>query len=151
MAARTLRQNLLHQRQIAQQAGAAVAFHDLVHRAAEIDVDNVEAQILADLGGVGHDVRVGAEKLRRDGVLLGLEREVAERARGFLVRTVARAHAIDYAMRAGEFGHHQSAAALVADQAAENGVGNAGHGRQHGRGRDADAADAEFTGETRHS
>ena len=43
-------------------------------------------------------------------------------------------------MGTGELGHDQSAAALVADQAAEDRVGDSGHGRQHGRGRDADAA-----------
>ena len=79
MAARTVAQNRLHQRQIAQQARAAVALHHLIHRAAEVDVDNVEAQVLADARRFRHHGRVGAEQLRGDGVLVILERQVAHR------------------------------------------------------------------------
>ena len=63
IAARTLPKQALHQRQVAQQPRAAVAPHHFVHRAAEVDVHHVEAQVLADAGGVGHHLRVGAEKL----------------------------------------------------------------------------------------
>ena len=75
-----LAQNLLHQRQIAQQSRAAVAFHDLIHRAAEIDVDNIEPEILASLGGVGHHLRVGAEQLRGNRMLFRLEITDSERS-----------------------------------------------------------------------
>ncbi len=46
-------QNRFHQWQIAQQAGTAVALDHLVYGAAEVDIDNVEATILAHLGGFG--------------------------------------------------------------------------------------------------
>src|SRR5271163_1048697 len=43
----------------------------------------------------------------------------------------------------GEFGHDQSASPKILDEAAEDGVGDSGHGRQHGRRRDTNVADAE--------
>ena len=49
----------------------------------------------------------------------------------------------DDAMGAGELGHDEPAAALGADQAAKDRVGDAGHGREHGRRRDGDTSDAE--------
>ena len=39
--------------QVAQQAGAAVAADDALGRAAEVEVDEVEAGVLDDAGGVG--------------------------------------------------------------------------------------------------
>ena len=86
IAARTVAQKSLHQRQIAQQAGAAVALHHFVHRAAEIDVDDVEAQILADARGIRHHLRIGAEQLRGDGMLLGIESQVLQQRAGGLAR-----------------------------------------------------------------
>ena len=74
-----LAQQPLHQRQVAQQAGAAVALHHFVHRAAEIEVEDVEAQVLADARGVGHHRRIGAEKLRRNGMLFRFEGQVLQR------------------------------------------------------------------------
>ncbi len=65
------------QRQVAQQAGAAVALDDFVDGAAEVEIEDVEAEILADAGGVGHDGWVGAEELGGDGMLVGLEVQVA--------------------------------------------------------------------------
>ena len=41
----------------------------------------------------------------------------------------------------GELGHHESASAEVADEAAEDGVGDAGHGRKHRGGTDFDSAE----------
>ena len=83
-------QHPLHQRQIAQQAGAAVALHHLVHRAAEVDIEDVEAQVLADARGVGHHGRIGAEELRGDGVLFGVEIQIAFQGRVGLVARPAR-------------------------------------------------------------
>ena len=40
----------------------------------------------------------------------------------------------DDAVGRGELGHHEAASAEIADEAAEDGVGDAGHGREH-RGR----------------
>ena len=78
-----LAQQPLHQGQVAQQAGAAVAFHHFVHRAAEVDIHHVEAQVLADARGIGHDGGIGPEQLRGDGALHGIEGQVLhQRARG---------------------------------------------------------------------
>ena len=70
-------QHAFHQRQIAQQAGAAVALDDFVDRAAEVEIEDVEAQVLADARGFGQDGGVGAEELGGDGVLVGVEAEIA--------------------------------------------------------------------------
>ena len=142
IAARTVAQDTLDQRKIAQQAGAAVAGHHFFHRASEVDVDDVEAHVLAIARGVGHHVRVGAEQLRGNGMLIRVEIEIAEGAGG-----LGGARGGDDAVGAGELRHDESAAALGADQAAEHGVGDAGHGRQHGRGTDFDRADFEGLGE----
>ncbi len=50
----------------------------------------------------------------------------------------------------GELGHEQSAAALIPDELAENGIGDAGHGRQHGSWCNSDAANAISGGELTH-
>ena len=110
-------------RQIAQQAGAA-ALHDFFHRAAEIDVDMVEAEIFGERGGGSHHFRIGAENLRGDGMLVVVEIKIVQRAGG-----IARE-----AFGAGEFGHDQAAAAEAANHAAKDRVGDAGHGRED-RGR----------------
>jgi len=46
----------------------------------------------------------------------------------------------------GELGHDQAASAEVLDEAAEDGVGDSGHGGEDGGGRDADVAYAERCG-----
>src|SRR5450432_1583033 len=53
----------------------------------------------------------------------------------------------EHAVRGGELGHDQPAAVEIADEAAEDGVGNAGHGSQHGRGGDSDIADQKACGD----
>ncbi len=63
--------------QVAQQAGAAVAGDDALGGAAEVEVDEVEAGVLDDAGGVGEGFGVGAEELRGDGVLVVVVGEVA--------------------------------------------------------------------------
>ena len=50
------------------------------------------------------------------------------------------------AVGTGELRHDQPAAALVANQAAENRIGDAGHGREHGRRSDLHGADLERAG-----
>ena len=79
-----LAQDLFHQRQIAQQSRTAVALHHFVDRAAEVDVDDIESKILASLGRVGHHLGIGAKQLRRDGMLLRLEVQIAKRPRRLL-------------------------------------------------------------------
>ena len=73
--------------------------------------------------------RIGTEQLRRNRMFFRFEIEIAEGA-----RRLAGSLEADHAVGTGEFGHDQSAAALVADQAAEHGVGDAGHRCKHGGG-----------------
>ena len=94
--------------------------------------------------GVRHHRRIGAEQLRRDRMLLGVESQVAEASASAWSRAPRRHHAV----RAGEFGHDQTAAALIANQAAENRIGDARHGREHGRRSDLIGADLELRGTT---
>ena len=63
-------------------------------------------------------------------MLFGLEVEVVERF------TLAAAVGADNAVRTGEFGHDETATALITHEAAEDGVGDAGHGGEHGGGGD---------------
>ena len=63
--------------EIAQQAGASVAAHDALGRATEIQVDRVEAGILNNPRRFGQGLRIGAEELRADGVLVVVEGQVA--------------------------------------------------------------------------
>ena len=121
-------ENLADRRQIAQQAGASVALHDFFRRAAQIQIDQIEAQALDHARGLGHHLRIAAEKLRRNRVLVFIEVEIALGLLIFLA---------EHAVGRGELGHDQAASAQVADEAAEDGVGDAGHGREDGRGRDA--------------
>ena len=83
MAARTLVRIFSTSGKIAQQAGAAVAGHHFLHRTSEVDIDDIEAHILAMARGVRHHGRIGTEQLRGNRMLVGLEIQVAERARGF--------------------------------------------------------------------
>ena len=105
----------------------------------------------ADAGGVGEGFRVGAEELGGDGVLVVVVGEVA--------LALGLAHAGE-AVGGGELGHDETAAGLgvrsfgvnvwfaaktrgfrselagVLDEAAEDGVGDAGHGGEDGGGGD---------------
>src|SRR5277367_3445763 len=65
-------EDLLQQREVAEQAGAT-AFHDLLGGAAEVDVHGVVAEVFDHFGGVGHDLGIGAEELRSDGVFVFLK------------------------------------------------------------------------------
>ena len=115
-----------------------------------------------DAGRVGQRLGVGAEELRRDGVLVVVVGEVA--------LALGLAHARK-AVGRGELGHDEAAAGLlvrrrlfyidafasrlrrlgelagVLDEAAEDRVGHSGHGRKHGRGRDPHIADGERGGD----
>ena len=71
--------HLLHEIEILEAAGAAVAPDDLLHRAAEVDVDEL------GLENVGHEARrlahrrgIGAEDLHADRPLVGAEAQLVE-------------------------------------------------------------------------
>ena len=142
MADCTERQKPFDQRKISQQAGTAIAADHFFHRTSEVDVDMVEAEILAIARGIGHHLGIRAEKLCGDGMFIRIEVQIAECARRpgrFTVGFRGR----DYAVRAGELGHDETASALGPDQAAEYRIGHAHHRRQHGRGLDMRASDVE--------
>ncbi len=125
-------EDVLDERQVAQQAGASVAGDDFAGGASEVEIDEVEAEVFDDLGGFGKCRGIAAEELRGDGVLVAVEGEVAL---GLLVFVA------DDAVGGGELGHHEAASAEIADEAAEDGVGDAGHGREDGGGTDFDCAE----------
>ncbi len=155
-------EDLLDAGEIAQEAGASVAGDDSLGGAAEVEVDEVEAGVGADLGGFGEGLGVGAEELGGDGVLVVVVGEVA--------LAFGLAHTGE-AVGGGELGHDEAAAGLgvggfgfyvrfavlnggfrgefagVFDEAAEDGVGNAGHGGEDGGGSDEDVADGEGCGD----
>ena len=97
-------EDALDLREVAQQAGAAVAGDDALGGAAEVEVDEVEACVLDDAGGVGEGLGVGAEELRGDGVLVVVVGEVA--------LALGLAHAGE-AVGGGELRHDEAAAGLL--------------------------------------
>ncbi len=121
------------EREIAEAAGAAVALHDLLHRAAEIDVDEVGCEHIGDeCGGIAHRDRIGAEDLHADRVLLGAEAQLGER------RFVLAADALGRK----EFGDDHVRAEAAA-KPAEGRLRHPRHGREvewnRGRQRDREA------------
>ena len=132
MAERTLLEDVLDQRQVAQQTRPAVALHDFLGRTAEVQVDQIEAEVLHHAGGVRKRRGVAAKQLRRNRVFVAIKREVLF---GFLVLVP------DDAVSRGELGHHEAAAAQVTDEPAEDRVGDASHRRQDRRRTDFDSAD----------
>src|SRR5277367_502337 len=65
-------EDLLQKIEIAKQAGAT-AFHDFFGGTAEVDIHGVVAEVFDHLGGVGHDLGIGTEKLGGDGVFVFLK------------------------------------------------------------------------------
>src|SRR5690606_29465510 len=71
----------LHQVEVAQAAGAAVARDDLLDRAAEVDVEEVGCvRLLDERSRLGHRLRVRTEDLHADWALLVGEAQVGVRA-----------------------------------------------------------------------
>src|SRR5206468_9897993 len=114
-------ENLADGGKVAQQAGTSVALDDFFRGAAQVQVDQVEAQAFDHAGSLGHDLRIAAEKLRRDGVLVFVEVKIALGLLVFLAED---------AVGRGELGHDESASAQVADEASKDGVGDARHGSE---------------------
>ena len=109
-AARTARKISSQERKFAKQTGAT-ALDDFLGGTAEVDVDSVVAEVFDHARGFGHDFGIGTEKLRRDGVLVFLELQIARVFGG----------ASGNAFGAGELRHEETAAALGANDAAERG------------------------------
>ncbi len=113
------RDHRLRVRGLAHQAAPGAVLRDLRHRAAHVHVDDVGAELLDHLRGIGHLLRIAAEDLDRDGpLLLGVLR--------VLERPVDPAH---QALGAHHLGDHQAAPAVPFHQAAKRRVRHARHGR----------------------
>jgi len=80
---------------------------------------HLEAEVFDHFGGVGHDLRVASEELGGDGVLVFVEVKIAL---GFFV------FGAEDPVGGGEFSHDEAAASEVADEAAEDSIGDSGHG-----------------------
>src|ERR1035441_3184527 len=91
-------------RQVAQQAGAAIAANDALGRAAKVEVDEIEAGVLDDAGGVCEGGWIRPKQLRRNRVLVVVVGEVA--------LALDLAHA-GKAVGRGELGHDEAAAGLL--------------------------------------
>ena len=74
-------------------------------------------------------------------MFFGLKAEVIKALR--LARIASSTVGSNHAVRAGEFGHHKPAAALRANETAEDGVRDASHGRKDGSRCDLDRPDVE--------
>ena len=110
-------------RGIAHQAAAGLVLRNLRHRAPHVDVDDVRAHAFDDASGLGHALGIAAEDLDRDRTLFFGVLRVLERA----------IDAANQALAAHHLGHDQAASALALHQAAEGGVGHAGHRRHDER------------------
>ena len=141
-----LAEHTLHQGQIAQQAGTAVALDHFVDRAAEVEIEDIEPEVLADTRRFGQDRGVGAEELGGDGVLVRVEAEISLQGLIGLTGFERRADTVG----AGELSHDQAAAAEVANETAEDGIGHAGHGGEDGCRREGYRADRKLCGKVLH-
>jgi len=54
-------QDVFDLRQIAEQPGTAIALHNFLHRAAEVDVDKIETKVFADACRFRHDLGIRPE------------------------------------------------------------------------------------------
>jgi len=129
-------ENLADHRKVAQQARSAVALDYFFRRATEVEIDQVKAQVFDQARRFAKHPGVAAEKLRRHGMLVFVEMQVAS----------ADALVTQYAVSGGEFGHDQAASAKVFDEATENGVSHACHRGKHGGRGDGHAPDPETPG-----
>jgi len=111
----------------------AAALHDFFGGTAEINIHGVEAEVFDHFCSFRHDCRICAEKLRGNGMLVLLKKEVAIDFLG-----VARD-----AFGRGELRHQQAAASEAADHAAEKRVGDARHRGEDRRRTDGQVANLE--------
>lgn len=125
------------QRQVAEQARASVTLDHFFDGTAEINIDGIKTDIFTGSGGVGHHLRVAAKELGGDGAFGFFEGEIPHRKVAF----DGGARRFDDAVGTGELGHEQAAAALMANELPEDGVGDPGHGCQDSGRADGDGPD----------
>jgi transcription elongation factor GreA len=116
---------------VLEERGTGTRLRHLLHRAAEVDVDEVGSGVLDHARRLGHRRRLAAEDLDRERALVRRDPQVAERAL-VPVREPGAAHHL----RADE------ARAEPATLPAEGLNAHAGHRREHDSCRDLDVADA---------
>src|ERR1019366_5727067 len=72
--------DLLHEPEILEASGSAVAPHDLLHRATEVDVDQLRLKhVRNERRGFTHRARLASEDLHADRPLIGPEPQLAQR------------------------------------------------------------------------
>jgi hypothetical protein len=104
---------------IAHQRRPGMAVHDLLHRAAEIDIDDGSPTILVELGGLGHHFGLAAGELHR-------HRELFGGVLGHQQRLAILAH---HRGAGDHFGDDEARAASL-DHLAERHVADSGHRSQ---------------------
>ena len=115
---------------VVEERGARAGLRHLLHRAAEVHVDDVRAGGLDHAGGLGHRHRVGAEDLDRERMLVRADPQIAER---LLVPVLDPGH--------GDHLGADEARPVAAALAAKCLHRNACHRRQHDAAGDVDPAD----------
>src|SRR3954451_2522789 len=116
---------------VLEKGGAGAGLHDLLDRAAHVDVDQVGAGLTGLLGGDLHHLRVVAEELDRDRVLVGVDaQEFAQRALVAVLDPEARDHL-----------GHGKASTLAARLHSDEPVADARQRRQDRTVREADASE----------
>ena len=115
---------------VAHQRRTGMAVHHLLHRAAEVDVDDRRAAIFVELGGLGHHLGLAAGQLHRHGELL----------RGVPGHQERLAVLPYHGCRGDHLGHDQAGAAAL-DHLAERHVGDTRHRGQDDGIFDPDRAD----------
>ncbi len=110
-------QYLFELRQVAQQVGSAAAVNHLSGWAAAVDVDEISAGFLSDLGGPAHADFVIAEDLNRDRALFSLE------AHHVMCAHISARQAFD----ADELGDDQAQTAALLGYAAKWRIGHSRH------------------------
>ena len=113
------RDDAVQQRHVGQQSAAAALLHDLLDRAAEVDVQHVEAAGRQQVRGLRHVTGIGAEDLHADQPLFALG---VDQLPGVLA-------AVGQAAGRGELAEAHVGAEAAAD-VAEGTVGDPRHGRQ---------------------
>ena len=111
-----------HLGQIAQDARPPIFADHLLHRAAEVDVDEIWAYPVDDLGGLAHLLDVPSEDLDADGPLLLVDVELHDRVFGV----------VDEAPRGDELGVDHVCPVALAKQP-ERGIAHVLHGREEER------------------
>ncbi len=124
--------DLRGERDLPHQSGAGIAVHDLLDRAAHVDVDDRRPAVLVELRGLGHFMRGAAGQLHRDRILDRIPGRFLKRLAGLADHRLACDH-----LRHGEPG------AVALHDLPERPVGDTRHRRQNHGSFNPDRADGD--------